>query len=271
MVVQILKITPDSGVLRSIVHSAMRKNLPFLAVLAAVSFCAQPALADRPLLEENFDRLGGFGELLLSDPHVKLIRKGGPDGSKAIRVSYVGSKVGSERVVAGYPLKKAVMEATLAFDVRFSEDFHGLGPENPVTGGNAREPHRWSARIMFSGDGRSKSYLYEQSPNKKYGVGDISSAPVFKKGVWQKVRIQVKLNTPGKADGQFVVHVDGKQVNKQNGVEFRARDGKDTLISRMLFSTFHGGNSPGHAPKDDKRNFITVHADFDNFLVTEGW
>lgn len=86
----------------------------------------------------------------------------------------------------------------------------------------------------------------------------------------QKVRIRVKLNTPGKADGEFAVHVDGKQVNQQSGVEFRARDGKGTLISRMLFSTFHGGNSPGHAPKDKKGNFITVHADFDNFLVTEG-
>jgi hypothetical protein len=257
----------------------MRATFPILTVLSAVCVCAQPALADRPLLEENFDRLGGFGELLLSDPHVQLIRKGGPDGSKAIRVSYVGSKVGSERVVEGYPLKKAVTEATLAFDVRFGEDFqwvkggklHGLGPENPVTGGNAREPHRWSARIMFAGDGRSKSYLYEQSPNKKYGVGDTSKAPVFRKGIWQKVRIQVKLNTPGKADGRFAVHVDGKQVNQQSGVEFRARDGKDTLISRMLFSTFHGGHSPSNAPKDDKGNFITVHADFDNFLVTEGW
>ncbi len=257
----------------------MTNHFPSLAVLSAISVCFQPALADRPLLEENFDRPGGFGELLLADPHVQLIRKGGPDGSKAIRVSYVGSKEGSERIVAGYPLKKAVTEATLAFDVRFGEDFqwvkggklHGLGPENPVTGGNAREPDRWSARIMFAGDGRSQSYLYEQSPDKKFGVGDMSKAPVFKKGVWQKVRIQVKLNTPGKADGQFAVHVDGKQVNKQSGVKFRARDGKDTLISKMLFSTFHGGNSPGNAPKDDKGQFVTVHADFDNFLVTEGW
>jgi hypothetical protein len=256
----------------------MREKFRSLIGLSAVSFCVQTALADRPLLEENFDRRGGFGELLLADPHVQLIRKGGPDGSKAIRVSYVGSKEGSERVVVGYPLKKAVMEATLAFDVRFGEDFqwvkggklHGLGPENPVTGGKAREPDRWSARIMFSGDARSKSYLYEQSPDKKFGVGDMSKVPVFKKGVWQKVRIRVKLNTPGKADGEFAVHVDGKQVNQQSGVEFRARDGKGTLISRMLFSTFHGGDSPGHAPKDNKGNFITVHADFDNFLVTEG-
>jgi hypothetical protein len=81
----------------------------------------------------------------------------------------------------------------------------------------------------------------------------------------------MKLNTPGKADGRFDVHVDGKKVNQQSGVEFRARDGKDTLISQMLFSTFHGGHSPDYAPKDQKGNFITVHADFDNFRVTDGW
>lgn len=255
------------------------KKLISLAALSVVYVSVQPALANRPLLEENFDRLGGFGKSLLTNPNVQLIRNAGPDGSRAIRVSYVGSKVGSDRVVARYPLRKAVTEATLSFDVRFGEDFqwvrggklHGLGPENPVTGGNAREPDRWSARIMFDGKGRSKSYLYEQSPSKKYGVGDTSSAPVFKKGVWQKVVIRMKVNTAGKADGQFSVLVDGKEVNNQSGVKFRAQDGKDTLISSMLFSTFHGGNSPSNAPKDDKGNFTTVYADFDNFRVTEGW
>lgn len=257
----------------------MKKNLPSLAILSAIFLCITPALADRPLLEENFDRLGAFGRLLLSDNHVKLLRKGGPDGSDAIRVAYVGSDEGSERIVASYPLRKAVMEATLTFDVRFDKDFqwvkggklHGLGPENPVTGGNERKPDRWSARLMFAEDGRSHSYLYEQSPDKKFGVGDKSKAPVFKKDVWHKVRIQVKVNTAGKADGEFAVHVDNKQVNKQTGVEFRADDGKNTLISKMLFSTFHGGNTAANAPKDDKGKFTTVYADFDNFLVMEGW
>lgn len=255
----------------------MSTRFSFLAVLFFV--CGQSALAGRDLLKENFDRRGGFAEQLLKHPNVQLIRKGGPDGSNAIRVSYVGSKVGSDRIVASYPLRRAVMEASLSYDVRFGEDFqwvrggklHGLGPEKPVTGGNAREPERWSARVMFQGEGRSKSYLYEQSPNTKYGVGDRSSAAVFKKGVWHKVLIRVKLNTPGKADGAFSVVIDGKEVNKQSAVEFRGRDGKNTLISNMLFSTFHGGNSPQCAPKDKKGNFVTVHADFDNFLVKEGW
>lgn len=255
----------------------MREKFPSLAVLFAV--CVQPALADRPLLSENFDRRSAFADHLLSNPNVELIRGGGPDGSKAIRVSYVGSKEGSDRVLAKCPLLKAVMVASLSFDVRFGEDFqwvkggklHGLGPENPITGGNERKPDGWSARLMFAGNARSHSYLYEQSPDKKYGIGDTSSAPVFKKGVWQKVLIRVKLNTPGAKDGQFSVSVDGKEVNKQSGIEFRAQDGKNTLISNMLFSTFHGGDSPDWAPKDDKGNFTTVHADFDNFLVTEGW
>lgn len=254
-------------------------NCVSLTIAAFSALWPPAAYAKDTLLEEDFDQPGRFGKQLLSNSHVQLLRKGGPDGSNAIRVSYVGSKDGSERIVARYPLRKAVMEASLSFDVRFGEDFqwvkggklHGLGPENAITGGNARQPDGWSARLMFADKGRSHSYLYEQSPDKKYGIGGISPAPVFNKGVWQKVVIRVALNKPGEADGRFSISVDGKEVNKQSGVKFRAEDGKNTLISQMLFSTFHGGNTPDHAPKDEKGNFTTVHADFDNFLVTEGW
>lgn len=248
-----------------------------LAAFSALS--SQTALAKDILLEEDFDRPGRFGKQLLSDPHVQLIRKGGPDGSTAIRVAYVGFEEGSERVVSRFSLSRQVMEATLSFDVRFGEDFqwvkggklHGLGPEVPVTGGNDRSPEKWSARVMFGGKGETKSYLYEQSPDKKYGVGGVSKVPVFKKGVWHKVVMRVKVNTPGKADGKFSISVDGKEVNKETSVKFRGSDGRETLISSMLFSTFHGGNAPSCAPRDKDGKYATVHADFDNFTVTEGW
>jgi hypothetical protein len=255
----------------------MKTKSPALALVFAA--CAQPVLADRVLLSENFDRRGAFANLLLKDPRVELIRREGPDGSDAIRVAYVGSGEGSERIVMRHPLKKAVEEATLTFDVRFGEDFqwvkggklHGLGPDKPVTGGHKREPARWSARLMFGGKGETKSYLYEQSPDKKYGIGGTSKSPVFKKAVWHNVVIRMKVNTPGKADGKFSVSVDGKEVNKETSVKFRGSDGRETLISSMLFSTFHGGNAPSCAPRDKDGKYATVHADFDNFTVTEGW
>lgn len=258
----------------------MKLSLTRLSLFVPVFFVLLScnAFANDVLLEENFDRVGSFGRLLLSDAHVKLLRKGGPDGSDAIRVAYVGSKEGSERVVMRHPLKKAVEEATLSFDVRFGEDFqwvkggklHGLGPENPVTGGNDRAPEKWSARLMFGGEGQTKSYLYEQSPDKKFGIGGTSKASVFKKGVWHHVVIRVKVNTAGNADGMFTVSVDGKEVNKESTVTFRASKDKSTLISTMLFSTFHGGESPAHAPRNQAGKYTTVYADFDNFTVKKG-
>jgi hypothetical protein len=248
----------------------------FIAAFSTLS--AQAAPSKKMLLEEYFDRPGRFGKQLLTDSNVQLIRKGGSDGSDAIRVAYVGYDEGSKRVVSRFPLSRQVMEATLSFDVRFGEDFqwvkggklHGLGPEEPVTGGKDRAPEKWSARLMFDGKGHTKSYLYEQSPDEKYGVGGLSKAPVFKKGVWHKVVMRVKVNTPGKADGTFSVSVDGKEVNKESSVEFRGSDGKDTLISTMLFSTFHGGESSAWAPRDKAGKYTTVYADFDNFTVQEG-
>jgi len=250
---------------------------PILATLALASF-SQTAMSGEILLEENFAKPGSFGKKLLADRNVSLLPGGGPDGSPAIRVAYVGYEQGSGRIVASYPLSGRVKEATLSYDVRFSEDFqwvrggklHGLGPENPVTGGDPRMPEKWSARVMFKPDGRSMSYLYEQSPDTKYGVGDTSKAPVFTKGRWQHVDIQVSVNTPGKADGSFSVHIDGKRTNHQPAVEFRASDSGKTLISKMLFSTFHGGHTPSYAPKDPGGKYATVHADFDNFSVREG-
>jgi hypothetical protein len=258
----------------------MKLSAKRLSLIAAVFSALLPhaACANDVLLEENFDRVGPFGRQLLADPHVKLLRKGGADGSDAIRVAYVGSKEGSERIVIRHPLKKAVEEANLSFDVRFGEDFqwvkggklHGLGPENPVTGGNDRAPEKWSARLMFGSEDRTKSYLYEQSPDKKFGIGGTSKAAVFKKAVWHHVVIRVKVNTAGKADGMFSVNVDGKEVNKESAVTFRASDDKCTLISTMLFSTFHGGESPAHAPTDKAGKYTTVYADFDNFTVKKG-
>lgn len=92
----------------------------------------------------GFDRDMGteLVKQLLSHRHISLAKGGGPDGTDAIRVAYVGSEQGSERVIVRVPLGFATEVATLSFDVRFDRDFqwvkggklHGLGPKRPVTG-----------------------------------------------------------------------------------------------------------------------------------------
>lgn len=254
----------------------------FIKSVIGCLLCCQPAFAGSGdlLLEESFDAIvaSPVASKLLQHELIELAKDSGPDKSDAIRVSYVGYERGSKRVVVRYPLSKPVTEATLSYDVCFEEDFlwvhggklHGLGPKNPVTGGKPRHPEKWSARVTFKSDGHCATYLYDQHPDKTYGVGETSARYVFKKGKWHNVKLQVRLNDPGKANGHARVLVDGREAVFTRNMKFREAGGTDTDIQLLLFSTFHGGSSPRHAPVDEAGNPTTVHALFDNFKVTEG-
>jgi len=231
----------------------------------------------RVLMEESFDEDSGgaFAGRLLGHPKIQMAEGEGVDGSNAIRVAYVGYERGSERVVVRYPMEEGVEEASLSFDVKFGEDFqwtmggklHGLGPAAPVTGGRNRKPEGWSARMMFMRGGRCSTYLYDQDRTKKWGVGDRTEEPVFTRGKWHRVRLRVRLNEAGRANGWARVFVDGREVVRTDGVEFRGIEGKETLIREVLFSTFHGGNTMRWTPVDSDGNPVTVYAWFDNFVV----
>ncbi|MFA9480395.1 polysaccharide lyase [Phycisphaerales bacterium AB-hyl4] len=52
-----------------------------------------------------------------------------------------------------------------------------------------------------------------------------------------------------------------------DNLEFRSVDSDQSLIQRLLFSTFHGGSDPDWAPKDEADNYVAVHAYYDNFAV----
>ena len=261
----------------------MNKQLP---VAFALALCGGSILfgADseksKILLHEDFnkDNDKGFAARILRDSHVTLAKGAGPDGSDAIRVAYVGSKRGSERVVERHPLASKVDQATLSFDVRFDRDFqwtrggklHGLAPKTPITGGKKRRPDGWSARIMFKKDGKCATYLYDQSKKRKYGRGSTSAGPAFKAGRWHHVVLEVKLNDPGKDNGFARIRIDNKPVVSSEKMVFRGSGGGETLIQTFLFNTFHGGSSPKWAPVDKEGKPTTVHAWFDNFRVTEG-
>ncbi len=232
------------------------------------------------LLSENFNtpKKQGLYKTALRHKLVSLAKGEGPDGSDAIRVAYVGFERGSKRVVFQQNLSESVTEATLSFDVKFEQDFqfthggkmHGLGPKEPVTGGRERRPDGWSARIMWKKEGAALTYLYDQNPEKKYGVGDKTEAPVFKPGVWHRVELQVKLNDPGEANGAARILVDGKEVVRTTEVTFRASAAKGTDIEKFLFSTFHGGSASKWTPVDAEGKPTTVYALYDNVKVVEG-
>lgn len=254
----------------------------YLIIGLSVSWQLSLAASDKAssvLLQESFDTADSpIASRLIEHELISLARNMGPDGSDAIRVSYVGYERGSKRVVVRFPLTDAVTEATLSYDVCFESDFiwvlggklHGLGPKTPVTGGRPRHPEKWSARVTFKSDGHCATYLYDQHPDKKYGIGETSPAPVFRKGQWHRVMLEVKLNDAGVANGHARISVDGREVVFSRKIKFRESGMPDTDIQLFLFSTFHGGSSPRHAPVDEAGNTTTVQALFDNFQVTEG-
>ncbi len=243
-----------------------------VAALPLMAYAATPVL-----LQEDFsDPSQGFAQKLLEHPKINLAKDGGVNGSNGIRVAYVGGEMGSERVVVGYPLSERVSFARLSFDVYFEDDWqwvragkmHGVGPKKSVTGGRPKEPAGWSSRMMWHQDGGAHNYLYDQDVGHKYGKGARSKPGVLEKGKWHHIDFETTLNDPGQANGSARMYVDGKLVCEDTGVEFRGVGGEDTLIQTLLFSTFHGGNDPSWAPRDDKGGFTTVHARFDNFVVT---
>ena len=249
------------------------KALGLLAIILSTS----SLLAGEVLLKADFNESGGVSDGLLRNKHITLAEDKGPDGSNCIHVAYVGYERGSHRVTGRFPLSKGVTEATLTFDVMFEEDFqwvkggklHGLGPKHSITGGNERRPDGWSARMMWKQDGKLGTYLYDQDPKSKWGVGK-TGARAFRAGKWHKVIYKVKLNDPGKKNGVVSIEVDRKRITSSRAIELRGVDGDHTLINHFLFSTFHGGHDPSWAPKDKKGGYVTVHAWFDNIVVTEG-
>ncbi len=245
-----------------------------------VALSAESAASGRVLLRETFDNGDGkgFAARVLRHRHVELAKGAGPDGSDAIRVAYVGNKQGSERIVLQHPLGANVEQATLSFDVRFDRDFqwtfggklHGLGPARPVSGGGQRHPRGWSARIMFQKEGRCSTYLYDQDETKKWGIGKATDEPVFVAGQWHHVVFQVRLNDPAGSNGFARILVDGQNVLETENVVFRGTGGGETEIQQFLFSTFHGGNTTKWTPVDANGTPVTVHAYFDNIVITEG-
>jgi len=240
----------------------------------------QPAPQLKPILGTSFDGdlTAALTQKLLEHKNINLVRNAGPDGSDAIRVSYVGNSNGSERVVVWFPIPEAMQEATLAYDVYFDHNFqwvmggklHGLGPENPIDGGNTRDPSGWSARVMWRENGKAETYIYDQNDSYKYGRSDVTSGSIFKQGQWYRVVLQVRVNTVGKADGFARLSVNGQQILNTQGIMFRGKDGPETLIRKLMFSTFHGGSEPKWAPRDANGNYTTVHAVYDNINVYKG-
>lgn len=230
------------------------------------------------VLFENFD--GPHQSTLLKqltrNKHVSLVSSEGVNGSKAIKVLYEGFDQGSKRVVVDYTLPKSDLEYTLNYDVKFCEDFdfvlggklHGLGPGKPAGGGQTFSGDQWSARVLFKAGGKIQTYTYHQDQKGKYGEGERVTNFSFDKNKYYAISLHVRVNDPiSSKNGYSKVYVNGELVAKQENIRFRSIDGKNSLINKFLFHTFHGGNTSAYAPREPNGKYKTVCAYFDNIAV----
>lgn len=230
---------------------------------------------------ETFDSgtLSSLGQAIADHSRTHLTPHQGIEGSTALQVDYEGYERGSHRIAVSPPISPA-NQYELSYWVRFCDGFdfarggklHGVGPANPVAGGNAITPEGWSARLMFRGDGGLQTYVYHQDMSDKYGDTAVAPNFTFQPGQYHRVVMQVMLNAPAEeGNGLIKVWVDDELLIEHQGLRFRDRLKSESDIQRLMFNTFHGGSSPEWAPRMADGSYKTDCAFFDNIALTSAF
>ncbi len=163
--------------------------------------------------------------------------------------------------------------------IRFSNNWHptesGKLPGFSGTynragwGGRAVDGYNgWSARgtyhlqaspnSKYNGAIPLGNYVYHMDSNSNYGemVSWNSELNLLQKNRWYAIEQYLKLNDPGKANGQLTVWIDGKKIfNRDN---FRFRETKQLKIESLWLNFYHGGLDK---PKS------TFYAYIDNLVI----
>jgi len=206
-----------------------------------------------------------------SNGRLKVTENCGVDNTKCLRVAYVPTTNGSERLQTSVAIPPA-NEYTLNYDLFFENDFEfvkggklpGLSPNTYTTGCQQQVPYGWSVRLMWRPSGVPTIYWYDQ--NRPGDCGESAYADVrFEKNKWQALSLYVKVNDASStSNGQMQLYINGKSIASANNIKFRGENGDHTKITRFFFSTFFGGNNSTWSPSK------TVYSRFDNFAVYPG-
>lgn len=90
---------------------------------------------------------------------------------------------------------------------------------------------------------------YQEAGNPFNGYSIITA----QRGMWQDYRMMVSLNDPGKRNGAISAYLNGNRVLNITGFDFikNGQLNNTTMLQKLLFQTFAGGNDPSYAPKND--------------------
>lgn len=242
----------------------------------AIYIIHQIQLNNKIILEINFDDLNIYTYPFIYDRNLTLV-KTKHNNSKGLRVEYKPSFSGSQRVQQQFFLDKPVKSATLNFYACFETNFdwakggklHGLSSFIPTSGGDFTRSDRWSSRLLFKPQGSLQNYIYEQQKKTKFGFGSKSKKNILPKNKWVNITLQIKLNHSDDVLGFANVFVNNELVISNNNIQFRKIYNAHTLISKFIFSTFHGGNDTSFSPKIDGV-ISSVFAYYDDIVVYQG-
>jgi hypothetical protein len=162
-----------------------------------------------------------------------------------------------------------VDDAYLRYFVRFPAgfDFVKGGKLPGLYGGRMNNGRKipdgtngFSTRYMWRAGGAAEVYAYlptSVAHGTSLGRGDWT----WPTGVWTEVEQHVRLNNPGRTDGQVQVWLNGVLVFEQTGLTFRSTG--SLQVEGLFFSTFFGGGDASWATPRDQ------YADFAGFQLAD--
>jgi hypothetical protein len=180
--------------------------------------------------------------------------------------------------------------ATLEYEVYFPLEFEWVkggklpgfmgGDSNGIgCGGGNRDEDCFSYRIMWRRDGFGEAYVYLPfSAQDAFLCSDVPSCDVkqtslacnhctgssgwsigrasfqFQRGTWNRLKLQMKLNTPGFPDGLLKLTVNDLTVIEKNNVVWRTNP--SVSIEGINIASWYGGSSSSWAPILDQRLYM---------------
>ncbi|KAG9019566.1 hypothetical protein FRB90_000474 [Tulasnella sp. 427] len=187
---------------------------------------------------------------------------------------------GNSPIVDLTKAKEAMFSYSIKFDAGYDFNlggklpgFYGGTDDNVAAtcSGGRHNPKCWSARLMFRPKGAGELYLYipvgvndndnkcgrkasSKCPDTGFGYSAGRGTWDWEAGKWQTVAQRLKLNTPGKADGESEIFINGKSVLKVGGITWRTNAA--AVIRGVQMQIFHGGHTEEWAsPKDQDVHF----------------
>ncbi len=211
------------------------------------------------------------------------------DGENVLEVTHQAGKVGpiDGGVSWRYRFGESYDEYTTEYKVRFADDFDFVkggklpgmcGGSSPGGGASTKEADGFSVRVMWREIGTLEDYVYhmDRAREKNWGTDYLWQKSVNKgeeindsewktlntmdenriylvPGKWHTIKTHLKMNIPGKQDGQIASWFDGVEVLNMN-LRFR----KDTSfgIDSFRFTTFFGGEDASWVPTKNERVYF---------------